>query len=155
MLVKEQLDPERYTNVIALKKALGGRTLSDINSLAKAVQDPSVQHGYLISFGLESSFYHIGQLVRTDKWGWVKELTFPGMISSLLIAGYGEMLQRSLGIDGLYQIFYRAFEEVLINYPDFELLQDVLSAMIDEIRDFSPEARKLIVAAASTEETTN
>jgi len=145
---KKDLSPTRFGNVIELKRLLGGRSLSDIDKYTSMVLGHATfEDDQEISFDPKKTFDHIGQLLQSGEWDWVKGYPAEKMTSALLITGYGEMLEIALNIPGLKKSFFLAFEEVLIEMESSNLLRDVLPAMEEEIPDFSPEVQDRILFA--------
>lgn len=136
-------DRDKYKNLATLREELEGQELSNLSIVemsqeSQTNKSPSEKIVKALT-GSEDTLAAIADLIKSNEWGYLKEIGDPGMvISALLIEGYGLFLERHYEIKGLRPVFVRAFEEILgVEYSDSPLWQEVKPWVIEERELFS------------------
>ncbi len=106
------------------------------------------------------TYDYVRYFTEDATWSFATQVTDPAQLSTaLLIEGYGVYVATSRGDKSSYderlaRIFVLAFEEVLFReYPQSELLEDILEWMITEREDFSSGIKRDLKLLAATPQT--
>lgn len=151
-------------HVDLLNQLLGGKSLPTLQDISVGVRTKrsgeTNTNAIYMSRMVGTTFDYVRYFTEEGTWTFPTQTTDSAQLSTaLLIEGYGVYTANSKGERSVYdeklaRTFVLAFEEVLFReYPQSELLRDVLEWMIEERGDFSEGVKSDLDLLAATPKT--